>query len=120
MVHRRQAVRILALRLLAGVLSDAGWLQEHRLFADAHTAMRWLRAQLGPMANRDQVLREIVRILDPERSPRPWNSHKGTKRELLRLGDLAQGFAPTKRHRINQSGASGARTSRSAGRPEDS
>jgi hypothetical protein len=93
MRHRRLARLRLALELTAGMLGAQTWSWGHHPFGDAHASLVWLRAQLAPLAVHDRDLQGILLILDPERPPRPWSTPKGAKRELLRLGAMAQAFA---------------------------
>jgi hypothetical protein len=59
--------------------------------------MEWLRAQLAPLAPLDPLIRELLRLLDPEHAPRLWDSPRGAKRELLRLAARAQALIGVKR-----------------------
>ena len=86
------ARRLLALRLLAGLLSSSTWSFEARAFPDLYEACAWAKEQLAPLAAHDPALRDLLRVLDEE-PPSPWSSQRGVKRELRRLAADAQAIA---------------------------
>lgn len=90
---RRLAVLRLALRLTAGAFASTAFSIGHQPFGDSVEAMEWLRQQLAPLACKDQLIRDMMLVIDPERSTRPWDSPRGTKRELLRLAARVQARA---------------------------
>ena len=89
---RRLAALRLALHLTAGTLSSLSFSWGHQPFGDAHSAMEWLRAQLSALARQDSLIRELLHVLNPEHAPRPWDSPRGAKREMLRLAARVRTF----------------------------
>jgi hypothetical protein len=97
---RRLATRrIVALRLIAGVLHATAYTHEHqrRILGDSFEAQAWLRVQLAPLARHDWLIAELLRVLDPERPPRRWTSPRTVKQELLLLAAQAQQLGAIKR-----------------------
>jgi len=96
----------LALYLTAGLFSSTSFTWEHMpIRGDAYSQLAWLRAQLAPLAVRDRFIRDLVRILDPERPLRPWGTPAGAKRELLRLSACVQALTTVKGKRARRNNA---------------
>jgi hypothetical protein len=100
----RLAVLRLALRLTAGVLHTTGYTPEYqrRIVGDPYEAQAWLRIQLAPLARNDWLIRELLKVLDPERPARRWTSPRAAKRELLRLSASARALAAAQSRRVSR------------------
>jgi len=86
-VHQRNELAVLrqAIRcLLAGIWSQA-FTPEHRPLGDAYAMQQWLQRSLTPLAPASPTVRDLVRLLNPEGSPRSWSDPKWLRRELRRL-----------------------------------
>ena len=94
---RRLAVLHLVLRLTAGAFASTAFSIGHQPFGDAFETMKWLRQQLAPLARQERLIRDVLRVIDPEWSNRPWDSPRGAKHELLRLAAAVRARAPVKR-----------------------
>ena len=88
-VHDRQRREIAALRLAIKLLLAAIWSQafthELRPLGDAWEAQLWLQRSLTPLSPASPAIRELVRLLRPDGSPRSWGDPKWLRRELRRL-----------------------------------
>ncbi len=82
---REMAVLRISVALMAAVLRQEVFTEEHRPLGPTEDALAWAREALEPAAPTSQTVRDVVAMLDLDHRPRRWGDPTWVRVELLSL-----------------------------------